>query len=102
MRIRTFLFTMALLALLASCTAYDFSRRVHEQGNLLPAAEISQLKLGMSKETAAKILGTSLMSPTFNNDRWDYAYTWRKGSGPITVHHLSLEFKNEKLVHIYP
>ena len=54
----------------------------------------------MSKEKAAIIMGTSLLSSTFNDNRWDYAYTWRKGNGPILKQHLALYFKNDTLTHI--
>jgi outer membrane protein assembly factor BamE len=40
------------------------------------------------------------MTSTFQKDRWDYAYTWQKGEGPIVVKRLSLFFKSDKLVKI--
>lgn len=85
---------------LTSCTTYDFSRRVVQQGNLLSPAVVNRLAIGMSKEDVAILLGTSLLSPLFNNDRWDYAYTKRKGSTSDTVRHISLYFSNNKLVRI--
>lgn len=52
----------------------------------------------MSKQDVAILMGTSLISPTFNNHRWDYAYTWRRGSGRLEIRHLSLYFsKNDRL-----
>lgn len=80
--------------------SYDFSRRVVQQGNLLAPQKIERLKIGMSKNDAAILMGTSLISPTFNNDRWDYAYTTRRGSGPIKVRNLTLYFTHDKLAHI--
>lgn len=85
---------------LCSCMSYDFSRRVVQQGNLLPAAKVDRLKPGMSKEDVSILMGTSLLSPTFDNDRWDYAYTWRKGGGRMEVHHLTLYFNHGTLVKI--
>lgn len=79
---------------------YDFSRRIVKQGNLLTQDKVSRLKIGMSKEEVLKLLGTSLLSPTFTNDRWDYAYTWRCGTGPILVKNLVLCFKDNKLTKI--
>lgn len=80
--------------------SYDFARRVVQQGNQLPPEKLSRLHIGMSKNDAANLMGTSLMSPMFNNDRWDYAYTWRRGSGPTAVQNLTLYFKNEQLSQI--
>lgn len=100
MRIRNILISILFLALLSSCASYDFQRRVVQQGNLLPESKIERLKIGMSKNDAAILIGTSLLSPVFNTNRWDYAYTWRKGNGPNSVHNLSLYFKNGNLVKI--
>jgi outer membrane protein assembly factor BamE len=71
-----------------------------QQGNLLPQSKIERLKVGMSKKDAAILMGTSMLSPVFNTNRWDYAYTWRKGNGPNEVRNLSLYFKHGKLAKI--
>lgn len=95
------LFLRVILVLsLTSCASYDFSRRIIQQGNLLSPNVVNRLHIGMSKQDTAILLGTSLLSPTFYNDRWDYAYTRRKGSSSNTVRHLSLYFSNDKLVRI--
>ncbi len=85
---------------LTHCASYDFSKRIVQQGNLLPEKKIKQLKIGMSKEDTAALMGTSLLSPTLNNERWDYAYTWRKGSGSNDIRRLSVYFKNNRITRI--
>jgi len=100
MRIRTILISTALILSLTHCASYDFSRRIVQQGNLLPSAKINELSIGMSKERVANLMGTSLLSPLFDNERWDYAYTWRKGSQPTQVKYLTLYFKNNTLTRI--
>ncbi|KTC77878.1 tmRNA-binding small protein A [Legionella brunensis] len=103
MRSKTILvafFCIALPLSLTHCISYDFSRRVVQQGNLLPQSKIERLKLGMNKHDVAILMGTSLLSPTFNNDRWDYAYTLRKGAGPLVVRNITLYFSHDKLVRI--
>lgn len=85
---------------LTSCSHFDFSRREVQQGNLLPQSMVNRLKIGMSKEDASVLLGTSLLSSTFNNDRWDYAYTWRKGNGPLSIRTVSLYFTHGTLTRI--
>ena len=82
------------------CSAYDFSRREVQQGNLLPQRLVDRLKIGMSKDDTTTLLGTSLLSPAFNQDRWDYAYTWRRGSGPLLIKRISLYFNHGTLVRI--
>ena len=100
MRIKAFLICTALLLSLTNCAYYDFSRRIVQQGNLLPQAKVDRLKLGMGKEDVAILMGTSLLSPTFTNDRWDYVYTRRKGNGATFVRHLSLYFSQGRLARI--
>lgn len=101
MRQSTIIISIVLFcALLCNCASYDFSRRIVQQGNLLPQSTIQKLHTGMSKEDAAILMGTTLLSPTFNNDRWDYAYTWRKGSGELRKKRVSLYFKQDRLVRI--
>ncbi len=92
-----FLSTLSVL-LLANCANYDFSNRIVQQGNILSPKVVDRLSVGMTKEDVAILLGTSLLSSTFNNDRWDYAYTKRKGATTNAVRHLSLYFTNNRLV----
>jgi outer membrane protein assembly factor BamE len=100
MRIKLILICITLTLSLSACLSYDFSRRIVQQGNLLPQEKLNQLKIGMSKQDAANLMGTSLMSPTFNNNRWDYAYTWRKGNSKTTLRHVSLYFTDDRLTRI--
>lgn len=100
MQFRPLLISLALILSLCHCSSYDFSRRIVQQGNLLPQNKIERLHVGMSKNDVAVLMGTSLLSPTFNNNRWDYAYTWRKGSGSLLIRNLSLYFANERLIRI--
>lgn len=97
---KTVLISIWIVLSLTHCLSYDFSRRKVQQGNILSPARIQHLHLGMSKADAAILMGTSLINPMFRLDRWDYAYTWRKGSTPNTVKHLSLYFENDRLVRI--
>lgn len=100
MRIIRFIIPFILVCSLASCAAYDFSRSIVQQGNLLPENKIERLKIGMSKKDAAILMGTSLLSPLFNQDRWDYAYTLRKGNAPLEKRYVSLYFEQDRLVRI--
>lgn len=100
MRIIILLISVMVTCTLTQCVSYDFSRRIAQQGNLLPQEKIDRLRLGMSKNDVAILMGTSLLSPTFNNDRWDYAYTWRRGSGRIEIRNVSLYFAKDALARI--
>ena len=98
MQIRIIAFVLSLF--LVGCASYDYSRQFVQQGNLLTKQRLDRLKIGMSKEDAAVLMGTSLISPLFNNERWDYAYTWRKKGGPLHVTNVALYFSNQRLVRI--
>lgn len=100
MRIITVLISIILTLTLTQCTSYDFARRITQQGNILPQSKIERLRVGMSKNDVAILMGTSLMSPTFNNDRWDYAYTWRRGSNALEIRNVVLYFSGNTLTRI--
>jgi outer membrane protein assembly factor BamE len=88
------------LILITGCVSYDFARRIVTQGNLLPESKLKRLHIGMSKDDVAILMGQSLLEPTFNNNRWDYAYTWRKGTNGLKQKHVVLYFKNNSLIRI--
>ena len=100
MRIIICILGIILTLTLTQCASFDLSRRVAQQGNLLPQSTINRLKIGMSKNDVVIIMGTSLLNPTFNNDRWDYGYTWRRGHGNLTISTVSLYFANGRLTRI--
>lgn len=100
MRLLSRFLPILLLLSLTGCATYDFSRHIVQQGNLLTPSMVQRLSIGMNKEDAAILMGTSLLSPMFTNDRWDYAYTWRKGSTSNAVRHVSLYFSNNRLIRI--
>jgi outer membrane protein assembly factor BamE len=100
MRIIIILITTILACSLTQCVSYDFSRRIVQQGNLLPQSKIERLKVGMSKEDAAILMGTSLLSPIFKNDRWDYAYTWRRGSGSTEIRNVVIFFSHGRIARV--
>ncbi len=86
--------------ILTHCASIDFSQRRKQQGNLLPANKIARLHAGLSKQEVAVIMGTSLISPIFRKDRWDYAYTLQRGNGLMEKRKVVLYFKNNRLSRI--
>lgn len=85
---------------LSCCQYLSFARLVTQQGNVITEKQMRQLKIGMSKTDAAIALGNSLITPTFQKDRWDYAYTLQKGEGPVTKKFVVLFFKQNRLAKI--
>lgn len=50
-----------------------------QQGNLLDQKAIDAVQVGMTRSQVRFLLGTPVVDSTFHNDRWDYAYYFRKG-----------------------
>ncbi len=100
MPIKIIITLLASVLSLAQCAHYDYSKPNLQQGNLLSKRNVHTLKLGMTKEDVAIRLGTSLIGSTFNNDRWDYVYTWQHKGILVEKKHVVIDFKNDRVVKI--
>lgn len=92
---------LAAAPLLSSCVRYY--RPDVQQGNVISQAMVDQLEQGMSKRQVLNVLGTPLVSDPFHNDRWDYLYTFRKGS-KATIQdqsQLTVLFEDERLTLVH-
>lgn len=69
-----------------------------QQGNLLDAKSVQQLKPGMSKQQVLALLGTPSVASPFDQNRWDYVATMQQRGGKIQEHALLLYFNNDTLV----
>lgn len=71
-----------------------------QQGNLFDKNLVDSLKPGMSKRQVSLVMGSpSIVSP-FNQNRWDYVSTLRKGNGRMATKDLTLYFENDALAKI--
>ncbi len=71
-----------------------------QQGNVITQEMIEQIELGMEKRKVRFILGTPLLTDPFNQDRWDYLYSLKRGNGERIQRHISLLFENDLLMRI--
>lgn len=98
---RVFL-AVVLVSSLTACSSFRFPGVYKvgiQQGHIITQEMVEQLKLGMSKRQVRFVLGNTLLPDTFNDDRWDYPYSVRRGSqGKITQYLYSVHFENDKLV----
>ena len=92
---------------LSGCNALKVYTIDLPQGNPITQADANKLKLGMSPSQVRYVLGSPMITDTFNANRWDYVYrlragTYAKTSGVnnITTPHLSLIFAEGKLSQI--
>ena len=68
--------------LLTGCGGFQFPG-VHridvQQGNIITQEMVDQLRPGMTKSQVRFIMGTPLVSDSFNPQRWDYYYSLQPG-----------------------
>lgn len=96
---RILLVTLCALSL-TSCSLFPSVHKLNiQQGHIITADMVSQLKLGMSKRQVRFVLGNTLLPDTFNDDRWDYFYSVKVGrTGEYVKHLFTVYFENDKLV----
>lgn len=101
-RLLTILLITSVLPL-SACTHYKFPwvyRIDVEQGNIIEEKEVDQLATGMTEKQVIYLIGTPLSRDTFNQNRWDYYYSYRTGKGKFDRERLTLYFDNGLLSRI--
>ncbi len=70
-----------------------------QQGNVLTASAIDELKVGMTRRQVSYVLGTPLIADPFHQDRWDYYYYYKPNSdkGPAHNEHLVILFHDDQV-----
>ena len=72
-----------------------------QQGNLLDAEDVDQVEVGMTRSQVRFLLGTPMVTDTFDKDRWDYVYSLRRGhERKVTKRHLVVWFEGDKVVRV--
>lgn len=96
--------------LAGACSAYDStSRKVADaitpyrinivQGNFVSREAASQLREGMTRDQVRFLLGTPLLTDVFHGNRWDYVFSFRRGSTPVVQQRrYTVFFDGDKLV----
>jgi outer membrane protein assembly factor BamE len=91
--------SIALCALFATACSPIYKLDI-QQGNLFNKNLVDSLKPGMSKRQVTLVMGSpSIVSP-FDQNRWDYVSTLRKGNGRMSTKDLTLYFENDALTKI--
>jgi len=80
--------------LLATSACNIIYKQNIQQGNALEQDKLDQLKLGMTMNQVAFLLGTPSIRDPFHHNRWDYLSSFsRRGGKPIT-RLVTLKFEN--------
>lgn len=85
---------VALFALgaLSACSLKPYRIDI-QQGNVVTAEQVAQLKEGMTRDQVRYLLGTPLLVDVFHADRWDYPYRFQKGdTGELTAVNVAVYF----------
>jgi len=105
LRIYNLIIPVVFSLLLSSCgsvTSFAFPgvyRLNIPQGNIITQEMVDQLRPGLTKRQVNFILGTPLVKDTFDQDRWDYLYSFQPGGGERVQERLTVFFENEQLTH---
>ena len=67
------------------------------QGNFVSREQVSALQPGMTRLQVRDILGTSLVSSLFHNDRWDYVFTMKRQGVDPQRYRLTVFFQGDAL-----
>jgi outer membrane protein assembly factor BamE len=87
---------LLLAALLTGCNLL-YKAEV-QQGTLLSAEMLANLKPDMTKRQVRLLLGSPSVSDSFHPERWDYVYSVSHAGEKVVPQHLALYFINDKLV----
>ncbi len=93
-------FIPVILLILTGCSDLKFPwvyRISIDQGNIITQDMVNQLKPGLSKSQVQFVMGSALITDTFNENRWDYVYTMETGKGVRTQQRLTVFFQDDKL-----
>ena len=69
------------------------------QGNIITQEMVDQLRPGLTKRQVNFILGTPLIRDTFDQDRWDYVYSFQPGGEERAQERLTVFFEEGLLTH---
>ena len=69
-----------------------------QQGNIITQEMVDQLRPGMTKRQVTFVMGTPLVRDPFNQDRWDYVYSYQPGGGVRGQERITMFFENDLLV----
>ena len=90
----------AALCVLAIAACSPIYKLDIQQGNLFNKNLVDSLKPGMSKRQVTLVMGSPSIVSSFDQNRWDYVSTMRRGNGRMETKDLTLFFENDSLAKI--
>ncbi len=71
-----------------------------EQGNLFTEEKLEEVKIGMTPRQVRFVMGTPLITDTFNQNRWDYLYSLTHKDQLHVEQHITVFFENGQVAAI--
>ncbi len=103
MKILVLISAVLLLSACGSVSSFSFPgvyRIDVPQGNIITQEMVDQLRPGLTKRQVNFIMGTPLIRDTFDQDRWDYVYSFQPGGGERAQERVTVYFdENGELTH---
>lgn len=90
---------LLLCALLVGCDAWVYKVDL-QQGNIIEAAAVEKLKVGMDKRQVQFLLGSPAVTDVFHADRWDYVYYLKPGRGATRLESVSIYFEGDRIARL--
>ena len=87
------LLTLACCLLTTSACNIIYKQNI-QQGNALEQDKLDQLKLGMTMNQVAFLLGTPSIRDPFHHNRWDYLSSFSRRGGEPSTRLVTLKFEN--------
>ena len=86
---------------LSGCTAFPGVYKMDvAQGNEVTQEMVDQLRPGMTQSQVRYVMGTPLLTDTFNQSRWDYIYQMVEEDERTDKRRVTLFFENNRLVRL--
>lgn len=96
--IAAFVLVMPLLGL-TGCYPFLYHAPL-EQGNVINTANVSTLKIGMTKDQVLSTMGTPILETPLSPDVWHYVYTLRLKNKITEQKQVTLYFNQNKLARV--
>ena len=91
---------LSLVVILATSGCNFIYKLDVQQGSLFDKETVESLKLGMTKRQVTLIMGSPSVISPFDQNRWDYVSSIRRGRGNMESKDLILTFDDDKLAKI--
>jgi len=68
------------------------------QGNLINDSKLAEVKIGMEPRQVLYLLGTPLVTSSFNQNRWDYYYSVHHNGDTEIDHYITILFDEGRVI----